>query len=267
MTLVPPRQLQPAHGGIQGGEQQVLGQHLGFGQPVEQGGLAGIGVADQRDHRERHLLARLAAQAAGALDLFQLVLDLARCARRSGGGRFRSGFRRDRPESRSRRAGAPDGSSCAPAASADRSDAPVRPAAALPAWRRARRRFPGSARCGPAPWLSQAFSRLRCCTGDSCALTMMTSGFSARVPGRRSPPPCRCRSGSRASAGPAARCCASTTFEADGGGQPDRFRQARLGIAQRAAPRCAVLGLDMNDKARCAAACSPMSGDSCAASS
>ncbi len=50
--------------------------HLRFGQRVEQGGFAGIGVADQRHHRVRHALARLAVQAAGALDLFQFLADL-----------------------------------------------------------------------------------------------------------------------------------------------------------------------------------------------
>ena len=43
-----------AGGWIEGGEQHVLGQHLGLGHPVEQGRLAGIGVPDQRDDRVRH---------------------------------------------------------------------------------------------------------------------------------------------------------------------------------------------------------------------
>ena len=73
IALRPARQPQPAHGGIEGGEQHVLGHHLGVGQAVEQGRLAGIGVAHQGDHRERHALARLALQAAGALHPFQLA--------------------------------------------------------------------------------------------------------------------------------------------------------------------------------------------------
>ena len=46
------------------------------GQAVEQGRLAGVGVADQRHHRVRHALARLAVQRAGAFHLFELALQL-----------------------------------------------------------------------------------------------------------------------------------------------------------------------------------------------
>ena len=45
------------------------------GQPVEQRRFAGIGVADQRHHRIRHAAARLAMQAAGALDVVELALQ------------------------------------------------------------------------------------------------------------------------------------------------------------------------------------------------
>jgi len=62
-----------------------------------------------------------------------------------------------RPGTRSRRAGVRDGSSCAPAGSADTSDAPARPATALPACAPARRRFRVSARCGRAPSRSTPF--------------------------------------------------------------------------------------------------------------
>ena len=123
-------------------------RHRAPGQPVEQRRFAGVGVADQRHHRIRHALARLAMQRAGALHAFELALELARCARRSGGGRFRAGFRRGRRGSRSRRAGARDGSRTAPAASADRSAPPVRPAGGLHGCARARRRSRGSGRCG-----------------------------------------------------------------------------------------------------------------------
>ena len=69
------------------------------------------------------------------------------------------------------------------------------------------------------------------------------------APRRRSPPPCRCRSGWPASAAPAARCCATDHVEADGGGQADRFGQARL--AHRAGcARLARFGLDMDDEGR-----------------
>ena len=46
-----------AHGRIERGEQQVLGEHVGAGQAVEQRRLAGVGVADQR-HRRQARLAR-----------------------------------------------------------------------------------------------------------------------------------------------------------------------------------------------------------------
>ena len=41
----------PAHGRVEGGEQRVLDQHAGAGEPVEQRGLAGVGVAGDGDRR------------------------------------------------------------------------------------------------------------------------------------------------------------------------------------------------------------------------
>ena len=46
------------------------------GQAVEQRRLAGIGVADQRDHAIRHALATGAMQASRRLHLLQLALEL-----------------------------------------------------------------------------------------------------------------------------------------------------------------------------------------------
>ncbi len=68
------RQGDPAHGRIEGREQQVRGQHARAGQAVEQRRLAGVGVADQRHDRIRHAAARLAVQAAGALHVFEVAL-------------------------------------------------------------------------------------------------------------------------------------------------------------------------------------------------
>ena len=48
----PRGQVEAAHGRIEGGEQLVLGLVLGLGQGIEQGRLAGIGVAHQGDHRK-----------------------------------------------------------------------------------------------------------------------------------------------------------------------------------------------------------------------
>ena len=85
--------------------------HVGAGQPVEQGRFAGIGVADQRDHRPRRALAPGAVQRAGARTWSSSRLQLAPCGRGSAGGRPRSGSRPGRRGSRSRRAGARGGSS------------------------------------------------------------------------------------------------------------------------------------------------------------
>ena len=46
--------LGPPGGRVEGGEQRVLDQHPGAGEPVEQAGLAGVGVAD--DGHRRHLV-------------------------------------------------------------------------------------------------------------------------------------------------------------------------------------------------------------------
>ena len=70
------RQADGALGGVQRGEQQVLGQDLRARQPVEQGRLAGVGIADQGDRGERGLLPLFPVQAAGAADLLQLALQL-----------------------------------------------------------------------------------------------------------------------------------------------------------------------------------------------
>ena len=76
MTVRAMRQPHAAQRRVERGEQHVLGQHAGAGQPVEQRRLAGIGVADQRDDRKRHLLALGAVQVAGAAHLLQLALQL-----------------------------------------------------------------------------------------------------------------------------------------------------------------------------------------------
>ena len=69
------RQAHAPQRGVERGEQHVLRQHARPGQPVEQGGLAGIGVADDRHHRKRHLAALGAVQVAGAPHGFQLALQ------------------------------------------------------------------------------------------------------------------------------------------------------------------------------------------------
>ena len=69
------RQLDQPHGRIEGGEQHVGRHHLRPGQAVEQGRLAGVGVADQRDDRIGHVGPARPVQGPGALDVLELALD------------------------------------------------------------------------------------------------------------------------------------------------------------------------------------------------
>ena len=75
MTRRPDGRRSPRMVGIERGEQLVARGDLGAGQRVEQRGFAGVGVADQGDHRERHAPAGVAVQAAGAAHLLQLLLQ------------------------------------------------------------------------------------------------------------------------------------------------------------------------------------------------
>ena len=61
--------------GIERGEHLVLGHHAGAGDAVEQGRLAGVGVADDGHHRIRHALAAGAMQLARAHHAGQLAAD------------------------------------------------------------------------------------------------------------------------------------------------------------------------------------------------
>ena len=67
---------QAARARVQRREQPVLDEHLGPGQPVEQGGLAGVRVADERDVRERPAPPRLALGLARAAELHEVPLQL-----------------------------------------------------------------------------------------------------------------------------------------------------------------------------------------------
>ena len=53
-----------------------LGKNAGSGQPVEQGRLAGIGVADEGHRRIRHILALGPMKPPGSTDLLQLTAQL-----------------------------------------------------------------------------------------------------------------------------------------------------------------------------------------------
>src|SRR4029079_8419869 len=63
-------------GGVEGGEQRVLDQHAGPGQPVQQAGLAGVGVAGDGDAGDVVAAALLALGVAGALHVGELAAEL-----------------------------------------------------------------------------------------------------------------------------------------------------------------------------------------------
>src|SRR4051794_19947989 len=63
-------------GGVEGGEERVLDQHAGAGEPVEQAGLAGVGVAGDRHARDVVAAALLALGVAGALHVGELAAEL-----------------------------------------------------------------------------------------------------------------------------------------------------------------------------------------------
>jgi hypothetical protein len=65
-----------AHRRIERREQQVLRHDVGAGEPVEQRRLAGIGVADQSDHRPRRTLPPRTMQGASPRYLLQLPAQL-----------------------------------------------------------------------------------------------------------------------------------------------------------------------------------------------
>ena len=58
------RQAHGAHRGIERGEHFRGGKHVGMSERVEQRGFSGVGVTHQRDHAQRHGLARAAARGA-----------------------------------------------------------------------------------------------------------------------------------------------------------------------------------------------------------
>jgi hypothetical protein len=70
------RQADAAGGGVERGEELVLGQHVGLGDRVEQGGFAGVGVADDGDDRDLGPPALGAVLGALAAHFFQFPSEL-----------------------------------------------------------------------------------------------------------------------------------------------------------------------------------------------
>ena len=206
-------------------------RHLGAGQRVEQRRLAGVGVADQRDHRERHAPPRGAVQAAGAAHLLQILLQPhdALADQPAVGLDLRLAGAAEEAEAAAlplQMGPGPHQARCA-----DIPDAPARPAACL---RVVAARSPKMSRIRPVRSMTlqpQARSRLRCCTGDSAASTMATATSCSAI-----------------------ACLAASTWpspssvdgrrdaqrqdrgmhddQSDRGGQPDRLGQPLLGRAR-----------------------------------
>ena len=183
----------------------------------------------------RYPAARLALQAAGALDVLEIALDPLDAFLNDAPVGLDLRLAPVRRGSRSRRAAAPDGSRSGRAGSSASSDARARPAARLRVCGPARRRFPGSAPCGRAPWRPRPF---RGCA----AAPARAGGRRPRAPPPRSgprgrsPPPCRCRTASPAEA----RIRARSRIRRRRGRSPGRGRPP-----PRASPRA------------CAAPCPP----------
>ena len=75
-TGSPPGSDEAAGGGVERGEQAVLDEHAGVGEPVEQRRLAGVRVADDGDAGQAAAAAALALQLAGAAQVLQVALEL-----------------------------------------------------------------------------------------------------------------------------------------------------------------------------------------------
>ena len=74
--LPAPLQLELADGGVEGGKQSVLHQHIGIGQRVEESGLAGVGIAHDGNNGQSGTSARLGSRVPGAVEVAQLTLEL-----------------------------------------------------------------------------------------------------------------------------------------------------------------------------------------------
>src|SRR5690606_4056514 len=87
-------QLDAAQGRIQGREQLIGGVHRRLGQPVEQGGFAGVGIADQGDHGDFRPSPCTPGLITLAADLLQTLGDLLDAHPQQTAAGFQLGFPR-----------------------------------------------------------------------------------------------------------------------------------------------------------------------------
>ena len=148
-------QVEAAGGGVERGEEAVLDEHAGVGEPVEERRLAGVRVADDRDALGAGRGAAPCAAWRGACRSRAARPRACGCAAGCAGGRPRAASRRDRGcrSGAARRGGAAGllrqrGALAADARAAGSGAAPARPAPCPPGCGRSGRRCRGSPRCG-----------------------------------------------------------------------------------------------------------------------
>ena len=172
-------QVQPARRRVERREQLVLDEDAGVGEPVQQRGLARVGVADERDAQQLAPAPGLALRLARRDDRCADRLRASAPAARAAAGRLRAGSRPARGGCRCRRpAGSTAGRGRAGAATGS-AVARARPGSCPPGSSRAGRRCRGSSAARSTTSTLNSFSRLRCCAGVSSSSNTTTSMSSA----------------------------------------------------------------------------------------
>ena len=153
-------QPQRAGGRVERVEEPVADADLGAGERVQQRGLAGVGVADERDRGQRGALALGALHRARALDVLQAPPQRRDAVAGEAAVGLDLGLPRP-PRADARRRGARGGSTGRACARGCTRAGPARPGACPRRCRRGRRRCRGSRSCGPRPAARAPASRLR----------------------------------------------------------------------------------------------------------